>query len=282
MILGGDSIANSLAPLFLTNNAVSGSQAVEVSNAVLSWSGDEYNLMFGTNDVRIYKDNATKKGYFKAYLTHVLAWLALPSKLTARNMVATGTWNNTSANSIGRYSTVNGSTLSGVVTGCKLYVGYIIQNSSLAVSTADVYVDSVLVGSISCDGYTVAMNTQNGASYGHSCAVFDVPYGTHTVEIINTSANGKYLYVNYIANEQVENKIKISNIIKLSSSVYTSLGISSATTDAYNAIIDDVLCHFDCTLIDNHADIDPAIHLTDGVHLDSVGKSIAYDNFKQG
>lgn len=264
-----------------SNQAVSGAQAADLSNKVLTITPAETNLvMIGTNDVRIYRDNATKKDYFEKFLRHSVAWLALPSKLIARNMVTTGTWNNTAANSIGRYTTVNGAKLSGVVTGCKLYVGYIIQNASVAVSTADVVVDGVTVGSISCDGYTVSMNTQNGATYGHACAVFDVSYGTHNVEIVNTSPNGKYLYVNYIANEQLENCIKISNIIKMNTANYTSNGVTLSTTDAYNLIIDNVIADFNCALIDNYSEIDPAIHLGDGVHPNNAGHLIIHNNFK--
>jgi len=263
------------------NSAVSGYQAGDMSNQLASTlTDDNYALAIGTNDVRIYKDNATKKGYFESFLRHCLAWLAYPNRVRARDMTITGAWSNTSVNSFGRYSLVNGATIKATVTGAKIFVGYIIQNALGAVSTADVYIDGVIVGSISCDGYTVAMNTQNGATYANACKVFNVAYGEHLVEIVNTSVNGKYLYVNYVACEQSSPAIKVSNIIKMSASAYAALGISQATTDAYNAIINNVLQDFSTVLVDNYSVIDPSIHLTsDGVHPNDLGHSVIHTSF---
>jgi len=263
------------------NSAVSGSQAAEVSNAVLTANNSDYAVMIGTNDVRIYKDNVGKQAHFKRFFRGILSALSHPVKTIARNMTATGTWANTSVNSIGRFTLANGAKLSCTVTGEKIFINYIIQNNSLAVSTADVYIDSVLVGSICCDGNTASMQTQNGLSYGNGCDVFCVAAGSHLVEIINTSPNGKYLYVNYVSTDQTETPVKVSNVIKLGASTYTSLGITSATTDAYNTIINDVLTDFSATLIDNHSDIDPAIHLGDGVHPNNAGHLIIHNNFNE-
>lgn len=262
------------------NQAAAGSQAAEVSNAALSASDTNYTLMIGTNDVRIYKDSIEKQAHFKRFLRGILSALCHPVKTIARNMTATGTWVNTSVNSIGRYTLTNGAKLSCTVTGSKIFVNYIIQANTLAISTGDVYIDSVLVGSISCDGQTNLMTTQNGLTYGSGCEVFNVAEGEHLVEIINTSANGKYFYINYVSTNQTEPLVKISNIIKLGASTYTSLGITSATTDAYNAIINNVITDFCAILIDNYSDINPAIHLSDGVHPNDAGHLIIHNNFK--
>jgi len=262
------------------NIAVSGAQAGDLSNLLqTSAVSDCYSMMIGTNDVRIYKDTA-KKEHFKRFLRCALAWLSSPIRTNARDMTITGTWANTSVNSFGRYTTANGATIKTTVTGSKIFVGYIIQNSTLAVSTANVFIDGVNVGTISCDGNTNPMNTQNGATYAAACDVFCVEAGAHEVEIVNTSPNGKYLYINWVTTEQTSPAIKISNIIKLGASTYTSLGITSAVTDSYNTIINDVLADFSATLVDNYSDIDPATHLSDGVHPNNAGHLIIHNNFK--
>lgn len=260
------------------NSAVSGSQAAEVSNAVqTAQMNDFYTFMVGTNDVRIYKDHPTKMQYFRKFLFSALAFVAMPNKTTARNMTATGTWSNTQVNTFGRVTSQNNASLKTTFTGNKVYVGYIIQNHVNATSVGNVLIDGVLVGTISCDGFSVPMNTQNGATFAAACEVFNTSEGTHEIEIINTS--NKLLYINWIATPQTPQDILVSNVIKLSPTVYQQLGITEQTTIDYNAIIQDVANHFGITLVDNFTKIDPAIHLSDGVHPNNAGHQIIYNNF---
>jgi lysophospholipase L1-like esterase len=269
---------NLFAPL---NQAVSGSQAAEVANAVQTAPVNNlYTFMIGTNDVRVYKNDATKKQYFKKFLMSALAFVAFPVKLTARSMIATGTWANTQVNTFGRVTTQNGASLKGSFTGNKVFLSYIIQHDVNATGVGNVYIDGVLVGTVSSNGYTVPMNTQNGLSYASACDVFNTTDGTHEIEIVNQSPNGKILYINWIATEQTSPAIYVSNIIKLSSSVYSQLGISQATTESYNAIIDDVLQNFNAVFVDNFNSIDPTLHLPDGVHPNNAGHAIIFNNFK--
>lgn len=264
------------------NTAVSGSQAAEVANAVQTApASDLYTFMIGTNDVRIYKDNPTKQQYFKKFLFSALAFVSMPLKLSARSMTATGQWSNTEVNSFGRVTNKNNASLKATFTGCKVYLSYIIQNHVNATGVGHVYIDGVLVGIISSDGYNVSMTTQNGLSYASACDVFYTTEGTHEIEIINQSPNGKLLYINWIAVDQPKPKIYISNIIKLSNSIYAQLGITEQTTNAYNAIIEEVANHFDACLVDNCSCIDPAIHLTDGVHPNNAGHQIIKDSFSE-
>lgn len=261
------------------NQGVSGEQAGDLSNLIqTNASADRYTVMIGTNDVRIYKDTL-KKEHFRRFFRECLSWLSNPIKVLAKDMVMTGAWANTTVNSFGRYTLQTGASIKTTVTGSKIFIGTIIQNSASAVSSANVLIDGVLAGTLSCDGYTTIMNTQNGASYAAACEVFYAAAGAHLVEIVNTSLTGKYLYINYIATEQVSPPVYVSNIIKLSSTVYASLGITSAATDSYNAIIAAVLQDFPAKLINNYSVIDPTIHLADGVHPNNAGHQIIYNNF---
>lgn len=277
---GASSTANSWMGLYTpVNNAVSGSQAGDISNKILSATpADKYYLMMGTNDVSVYKNDVVKQGYFKTFLRHCLAWVSFPNKILAKDMTMTGTWINTAANSFGKNTTQLGATISTTVTGSKIFIGYIIQNNTVALSKGDVYIDGVNVGTLNCDGQTVSMNTQNGATYANACEVFHVAAGTHTVQIVCTTS-GKQLYINYVCTDQLETPVKISNIIKQSATGYSNNGISVATTDAYNSIINCVLNDFSATLIDNYSAINPLIHLADTLHPNNAGHLIIHNNF---
>lgn len=261
-----------------TNNGSSGAQAGDLSNSIINAASDNATIMIGTNDVCVYKDNPAKQQHFAEFLRHCVAWASFPNKLFAKDMAMTGTWINTAVNSFGKNTTQQGATISGQVTGSNIFVGYIIQNHQVALSAGDVYVDNELVGSLSCDGMTDSMNTQNGATYANACKVFKVDYGTHDVRIVCTTS-GKQMYINYICTDQPENKIKVSNIIKMSTAGYALYGVSEETTDAYNAIIESVLSDFSARLIDNHSSINPLLHLADNLHPNNAGHRVIYNNF---
>jgi lysophospholipase L1-like esterase len=276
------SYMNLMVPI---NSGVGGAQAADVSNLVVTQSPvPSYILNIGTNDVCVYKDNLVKRQYFEIFLRHCLAWISLPSRVTGRNMTTTGTWSPTQANSFGVNTTQIGATAKTTVSGNKIFVGYILQNHPTALSSADVYVDDILVGSISCDGMTVPINTQNNANtfayYANACKVFEVSAGIHEVKIICTSS-GKQLYVNYVVgSDQVASPVKVGNIIKQSSAGYSLYGVNVSTTQAYNGIIENVVSDFSAAeLIDNYSYIDPSIHLADNLHPNNAGHLIINSNF---
>lgn len=263
------------------NSAVGGAQAADVSNLVTTnLAGERFCLNIGLNDLCVYKDNATKKVFFENFLRHCVAWLALPSRVLASSMITTGTWTATQAAtaSFGRNTTQQGATIKANVSGDKVFVGYLMQNHANALAAGDVYIDDVLVGSISSDGMTVPINTQNGAStfafYANACKVFDVAPGTHEVKVVCTTS-GKQLYVNFVAgNDQPIRTVRVGNIHRMTAAGYTTYGVTEATTDAYNAIIADVASELGVELIDIHEAIDPATHLADQLHFNNVGHSI--------
>lgn len=269
--------------------AVSGAQAADQANTiqVLTPDDETVRMMIGTNDVRIYKGDATKKGFYKAFLLACLMWLLTPVKQLARTapgLTYTGTWGNTVANTFGKYSDQVGAKVSGTFSGDVLYLFYIIQNIGSA-KKADVKVDGVKVGELDSNG---AMNTQNGASYANACKRFaGFGPGSHTFEIIVTSGGARF-YFNAAADgvQSGTAKILLSNIARFSAAYNSANGLSDAITDDYNTMISDVISDavadgFDVVLVDNHADIDPATHLkSDGVHWNDDGHLIGYNNFQ--
>jgi len=162
--VGASAPALSWVGLYSPNNqSVSSSQAADVSNKVLGFNpaiGDEYMLMVGLNDTRKYKNDLAKQSHFEKYFRHCVAWLSLPVKTIARNMTKTGTWTNTPSNNIGLYTTSNGAKLTTTVSGCKIFIGFVIQNYIDTKGVADIVIDGVLAGTISCDGYTAPMTTK--------------------------------------------------------------------------------------------------------------------------
>ena len=290
--VGASVPAKSWVGLFTPANlAVSGSQAAEVSKAVQASDPDPdatYTVMVGTNDHRHYKADATKQEYFRQFLRQSLAWLAFPTKCKARDacMSYTGSWGNTSANTFGKVSTQNGATAEATVSGTAAYVCYILQNHSAALSSANVEIDGVPVGTIGSGASSPAMNTVNGSTYSSACKRFaGLSSGAHDVKVTVTSS-GKNLYLDYIAgNSQASTpKMLVSNIIKMSAAGYSTYGTSLANVNAYNAIIGDVLGELstdgaDVTLIDNFSDIDPSADLADGVHPNNSGHSKINANF---
>jgi hypothetical protein len=260
------------------NYGVSGYQAADVSNLIIT-KPDAYNysLMIGTNDVCVYKNDPTKKQYYEVFLRHCLAWMAFPSKIFAKNMVTTGSWVNTQANNFGKNTTEQGATISCNITGEKVFIGYIIQNHQVALSAGDVYIDNILVGTLSCDGITVSMNTQNGSTYANACKVFHVENGNHEVKIVCTTS-GKQLYINYVCSDQPERPVKVANIIKMKDAGYSAYGVSVQTINDYNAIISNVLQDFGAELIDNYSKIEPNIHLADNLHPNNLGHEVIYKN----
>lgn len=286
---GASSAANSMAGLTTgaEYNAISGYKADTLANLVRLQTVDsrEVRMMIGTNDVHIHKNDVQEQAWFKEFLMCSVAWLLTPTKKFARtagNFVFTGTWGNTQVNTFGKYTDQAGASAEGTFDGDALYVFYIIQGSASAI--ADVYVDGVLIGDLNSDG-SIGGSAMY-AVWAHACHRFaGFGAGVHTFKIV--SRGGVRFYFDGIADTVQTNPatIKLSNIAKFSSAYYTAQGISSATTDAYNVKVGEVITElsgdgFDVRLVDNHASCDPTIHLKpDGVHWVNAMHALGKTNF---
>jgi len=176
--LSASPIANAWVNLFApVNHAVSAAQAADMANTVQTVTpniDETYYMMIGTNDIYKYKTDALKQGYFKQFLRHALAWVALPEKVTAQSpsMTLTGSWWNVGVNSFGKACSTNGNTATATVTGDKVFVGFIIQDNALTLGVGKVEIDDVEVGQFACNG--AGMVTVLGATYAGAALCFDV------------------------------------------------------------------------------------------------------------
>lgn len=288
----GASSGQSWVGLFTPDNdGVSGAVASSMSTLVQGVTPDAsktYTIMIGTNDVRIYKDDTAKQDCFKDFLRNSVAWLCMDGAADCAevggspnpNMTYTGTWSSISVNTCGRETTQLNASAEITVSGTAVYIGYIIQDVSAADTVAEVYIDNVLVG-------TLTPKQPLGSGYAPACARFGgLSSGNHDVKIVNT-VSGKKFYLNYIkGSDQVNSpKILLSNVIKYSAAGYTNYGVTESTTDAYNTIISDLISEFtadgmDVTLVDNHASIDNTTDLSDYVHPNNAGHLKIHNNFK--
>lgn len=287
---GASTAGNSMAGMTAgaEQNAISGYKADTLANLVRLQTVDsrEVRMMIGTNDVHIHKNDTQEQAWFKEFLMASVAWLLTPTKKLARtagNFVYTGTWGNTQVNTFGKYTDQNGASAEASFDGDSVYVFYIIQKAASAI--ADVYVDGNLVGQLNSDG-TIGGSSMY-ADWAHACHRFaGFGPGAHTVKVV--SRGGVRFYLNGIADADQTGspKLILSNIAKFSAAYYAAQAISVATTDAYNAKIDEVISEttadgFNVVLVDNYGTIDPATHLKpDGVHWNDAGHLVGYNNFQ--
>lgn len=265
------------------NKAVSNASAGDMARVITNHvpAADQVNtIMIGTNDARIYKDDAAKMAYYEGFLRHILVWLSSPTlkkSRTSPTAVFTGTWGNPSGYTYGKHSSQPGAKYKETFNGDALYLGYLLHNSTAAQGEADVYVDGVKVGELNT--YAPGVNTSLGNIFATACARFaGFGPGAHEVEVVVTSPSGKIFYIDYAAGSDDISAAKslVSNVIRMSDARYTSFGIDDTVIDGYNSLIAALVSQMsgdgmDVTLVDNHAVIDRDTDLSDGVHPTIAG-----------
>lgn len=282
----------------VTNHAVSGDMVADQADPVFTLdvgNGQQSTLMLGTNDMRTYTSNVSKRAAFKAGHAALLAWLAIPDarkqKGQGRDSV-TGTWTNTSVydgGSLGIQSIVPTSTATFTAYGSVVYVATILQNSIVA--TFSLTVDGVNRGTYSCaPGATIT--SVNGLTY--MPALVRIPgltEGPHTVVITVVSAStSNPVYVLWVAGNlghatKGGPNVWCGNVPRFTSAGYTASGGSDGDVAAFNAMIRDnvrVLSAdgLNVALVDSAARLAPATDLdTDGVHPDDSGHSVIAEAF---
>ncbi len=291
--VGANPASASWVGLFNPVNAgVSSAQAAEVSSYVQLETVDPLRLYFlaiGGNDAAKYKDDPAKKEYFRRVYRACLGWLLLPNKKTGRGVQAgisfTGAWTDSpSPNTCGKYTTQNGATATATVSGDAIYI---------ALSEGD-YVDMGEAVNITIDGVdkgtysvkTPGITTFLNQWWGRACWRFSgLGAGNHAVVVTQNSPNGKYLHLDWIAGSDQANtpRVLVGNAMKFTDWYYASLGINSATTQAYNAIIADVVAEFpsaNVQVVDNYSVFDPTIHSSDQYgHPNNAGYLAMHNNF---
>lgn len=276
-----------------SNNAASSSQSADVSIAVQAFQPKEFDistLYIGYNDVARYKNDQSKKQFFKDCYRGCLAWLLLVDKKTARGNQAgitfTGSWLDNPTNLMGRYTTQNGASAKATVSGNSVWIGVSKGNNAVMAQSVNVKIDGVNKGTFSV--YEAGVTTFLGSWYGRPALYFSgLGEGPHEVVITHNDSTGKFLHVDYIAGSHQEKKTMVlaSNITKFPNAYYSSLGINLNTTIAYNQIINDVISEFqgfDIRLVDNFSAIDPMLHVSDQWgHPNNLGHALIHRNFKK-
>lgn len=264
------------------NNGVSGHCAADQAAAIYATSiatGDVSTFMIGTNDQMKYGTDPAKRAAFKSALLAELAWLAMPNKTTARNAAVTytGSWADTPG-SIGRWSYTNGDTASFSITGDTVFLGFLVHDTQY--STADIYVDGVKKTTFNGHAPGVATKVTPPTLYAPALVILTgLGAGTHTVQIVITSASGSpnKLFFDWFATPNAGAKVIMASLHRLTASGYSTYGGSeenvldymSATHEAVEML---AAYGLDIEFIDNIGTLMPANDLvSDGVHPNSVG-----------
>lgn len=257
------------------NYAVSSSQAADVSGRTRDISADkQYFLGIGGNDAACYKNDATKQEYFRRVFRSCLAWRLLLNRKTGRGPQAgitfTGTWTDSpSPNTCGKYTTQNGAMGSATVSGDTVYIGVSEGDYPDMAEAINVVIDGVNKGNFSVK--RPGVTTFLGQWWGRITWRFTgLGAGNHSVIVKHVSPTGKFLHLDYIAgsDQAATPKVVVGNAMRFTDAYYATLGIDASTTQAYNAIIADVVAEFTAhglpvTLLDRYAHFDPATQSAD-------------------
>ncbi|PDT39803.1 hypothetical protein CO656_19250 [Sinorhizobium sp. FG01] len=269
-------------------SADQGQKAISVKRA----SGDIATIMVGVNDQRIYQASSIKRGYYIAFLRRLILDATATVRKTGRStsIAKTGTWSNTVVNTFGVTTTQNGAKATAWVSGTAVYIGTIIQNHPAAKGVAQVRIDGVLKGTVTCDGTgDGGMTTANGLPYGPAAFRFGgLSSGNHKVELTVTSANGQNFRLDYIAGNTNQTGVKtfVSNVIRMNAYGYKKYGGSDSSVSAFNTDIATMISQLSgdglqAYLVNNWSAINPATHLlTDGIHPNRAGHVALYNTFR--
>jgi len=287
----GRSYVNLLAQelgVTIQNYGVSGNCAADQAAPIYASNivaGDVSTCMIGTNDQMKYGTDTAKRAAFKNALLAELAWLAMPSKTTARNAAVTytGSWADTPG-SIGRWSYTNGDTASFSITGDTAFLSFLVHDTQY--STADIYVDGVKKTTF--NGHAPGVATKVGLQYAPALVILTgLGAAAHTVQIVITSASGSpnKLFFDWFATPNAGATVVMASLHRLTANGYAAAGGSeenvldymNTTQDAVDML---VAYGLDIRFIDNISTLIPANDLvSDGIHPNSVGHYKLFEKF---
>lgn len=274
------------------NYAVSSSQVADVSGRQRTISAEnEYFLGVGGNDAARYKNDPIKQEYFRRCLRACLAWRLLVDRKTARGVQAgitfTGTWTDSpSPNTCGKYTTQNGAMGSATVSGDTVYIGVSEGDYPDMAEAINVVIDGVNKGNFSVK--RPGVTTFLGQWWGRITWRFTgLGAGNHSVIVKHVSPTGKFLHLDYIAGSDQTSapRCLVGNCVKFTPAYMADLGITTATIQAYNQIIADVVAEFtahgmDVQIVDRYSSIDQSIHASDyWGHPNDAGQVVLHDLF---
>ena len=241
--------------------------------------GDIAAILIGANDARLYKDDPAKLEYFKAFVMRMIGDYCIPTRARGRSSAISrvGDWQGTPVNPHGIMTTSAGASARTKVFGSAIYIGYIIQDYPTSASSADVVIDGIHVGSLSCDGNR-GSKTGAGQAFAPALARFATSPGSHEVEV-RVTTDGNVFYLDDIRSNEgpYGPDLYVGTLPPWSAAGYESFGATPAILDSYNRAISDIVSTMSADgipvrLVDLHSSFQPAIHMSsDGFHPNLAG-----------
>ena len=274
------------------NQAIDGGMAADMSvkaHGVTQGAADWEIVQLGANEQHVYLGDATKQGYFRAFMLDIVMSGAAPSWTPATGMTASTyssgswtTWTTTAPYAGAMQSWLGGSSLTGQFTGTALYVSVQLSEpagGSALAGTANVLVDGTVVGTVTSNG--TGMSTGQGTTAAPATYRFGgLSAGLHTAQIVMTSdvhSIAGLLRVIGIAGsgQTVKPRVVVGNIPKWTAAAYAQYGGSDAIVLQYVTITNTIVQQaqtdgLNVLGVDNYTALNPAVNMLDLHPNDSV------------
>ena len=260
----------------ITNLAADGAQAADQYMAfgtTTPATGDRICVMLGTNDERTYGVNQLKLNNFATILAAECYFITQQTS-KAQSWGASGTWNSTSGQTIGLYSTTVGNSLTTTFNGPTLTFGYLIDDA--VGGSFSVTVDGVNVGTYNTQSLAPIMTTLGKNSGPALGRIIGFSPGPHTVVFQQTAAGTVYL--DWVGIGPNGAKLLLSTIPRMTSAAYTAFGGSDANVASYNQAIRSLVTQMQedglsALLVDSSSSVNPLLDLgADGLHPNQQGR----------
>lgn len=284
--------------LTITNHGVSGEQVSDIpplTYATSPLSHGNVIVWIGTNDARRNTAAGQPEIFYKTF-SEQLAFLGIPASDTNKldcNSVAitySGAWTSGAWLGTTKTSTHNGNTATATLTGSTILVSSIIQ-PEVSAGSFTVTIDGVVYGPYQNRQSDFA-TTLNGQGYGTQLVqVSGLSNAEHTVVFTNTSVEGNYTYLRWMAGVSSGShpsfpKIYVADLHYLSTAGYVSYGGSTGNTDNYNIQIASAVANLsgsglNISLIHSTTTLNRTTDLDDGLHPTDTGHSkmaVAFEN----
>lgn len=270
----------------MTNQAISASMVADQAVKIFAFTTSANftgQIMLGTNDKRVYLDNAARKDcFYQGYLS-CLAWMCVPDtlKVFPNNAAVTlvGSWGSSSYGKINtKFSTTVGNTATFPFYGKTVYFQYLKVDG--ITGTAEIYIDGSATphGTIDLAGPgtgTILAPAATGGVIPGTYRVSGLVEGPHTIQVKITALGGTspaltLLGVSVPSKEAIKPRVNVLTIIRETDAS------TDARTTAYNALITTAVGllktdGLDIVISDANSAVNPATDMADNLHPNDAG-----------
>lgn len=264
--------------------AVAGSMVYDQSILIFAQTVDSTfttSMMLGTNDCRVYLDDAYRKSCFASGYLACMLWMAVPAvnKILPDNAACayTSGWGISSFGSIfSRFTTTVGATVAVQFTGSFVYLNIMRTDGNTA--SGEVRIDGALRSVVNFSGPgigTILSPSPTGGVGPCAIRIGGLTNGPHSLELKVTSlgpgGSATFLGIIVPPSSGPVPRLNVMTIIRASDSS------TDARVAAYNTLVATNVAilkgdGLDVVLSDTHAVIDPATDLApDGLHPIQIG-----------